>query len=95
MKYHEICRSNVKTLSFLIGNLFDIDLDGSVLTPVTLIVKKRPDRDVIKKRVYLILKKLSEGMKLGCTCQASHGEAVASVEEKIEVNEPPMAGKCK
>ncbi|KAL9974072.1 hypothetical protein ACROYT_G011071 [Oculina patagonica] len=76
------------------GNLIVIDLEGIVLTPAILNVKKQPDKDVIKKRVSLVLKKLSAGVKLGCTCQASHGEAVASVEEKIEVNQPPMAGKC-
>lgn len=95
MKYHALCRSNVNTFSFFIGNLIVIDLEGIVLTPAILNVKKQPDKDVIKKRVSLVLKKLSAGVKLGCTCQASHGEAVASVEEKIEVNQPPMAGKCK
>lgn len=58
-------------------------------------MKKTPDRNIIKKRVFLVLKKSSQGMKLRCTCQASHGEAVASVEEDIAVNEPPRQGKCK
>lgn len=87
------CWSNVSNFCFLTGNLTDIDIEGLVLTPVTLIVKKRPDKNFIKKRMYLVLKK--EGMKLKCACQASHDSAVASAEEEIDVNEPPMQGKCK
>ena len=75
--------------------MIDINLKDFARTRLVMIVKKRQDRLVIKQRVSLVLKNLPEGIKLKCKCEVSHDELEAFAEEELDVNEPPLEGKCK
>lgn len=75
--------------------MIDVDLEAFARTRSVLIVKKRPNRLIIKQKVSLVLKNLPDGIKLRCKCQVFHEELEAFVEEELDVNEPPLEGTSK
>lgn len=80
---------------FLAGNLLKFDLGPAAVTRFSLIVKKRRDKLVIKRRLALIFKTAQDGLRVKCKCNVSRGEVEAYAEDELKVDLPPIEGKCK
>ena len=73
----------------------DFDLESVALVRFALIVKKRPNKLVIKRRVALVFKRLQEGLNMKCKCRVSRDEVEAFAEEEVKDDPPPIEGSCK
>ena len=73
----------------------DFDLESVALVRFALIVKKRPNKLVIKRRVALVFKRLQEGLNVKCKCKVSRDEVEAFAEEEVKDDLPPIEGRCK
>lgn len=71
------------------------DLEPAAVTRFSLIVKKRRDKLVIKRRLALIFKTPQDGLRVKCKCNVSRGEVEAYAEDELKVDLPPIEGKCK
>ena len=78
-----------------LGNLFDIDLKSVTVSPVSSVVKKRPDKSLIKQKVALVVRKWRNGLKLKCKLKVWREEVEASAEDEVKDAEPPIEGRCK
>ena len=84
-----------KNLCCFLGNLFDIDLKSVSESPVSSLVKKRPDKSLIKQKVALVVRKWRNGLKLKCKLKVWREEVEASAEDEVKDAEPPIEGRCK
>ena len=84
-----------KNLCCFLGNLFDIDLKIVSDSPVSSVVKKRPDKSLIKQKVALVVRKWRNGLKLKCKLKVWREEVEASAEDEVKDAEPPIEGRCK
>ena len=84
-----------KKLRCFLGNLFDIDLKSVTDSPVSSVVKKRPDKSLIKQKVALVVRKWRNGLKLKCKLKVWREEVEASAEDEVKDAEPPIEGRCK
>ena len=73
----------------------DFDLERLAVVRTSLIVKKRPNKLVIKRRVALVFRRLEDGLNVKCKCKVSREEVEAFAEEEMKVDVPPIEGKCK
>ena len=75
--------------------MFDIDLRSVTDSPVSSVVKKRPDKSLIKQKVALVVRKWRNGLKLKCKLKVWREEVEASAEDEVKDAEPPIEGRCK
>ena len=73
----------------------DVDLESVAITRTSLVVKIRPGKVVIKRRVALVFKAWQDGLKLVCKCKVSREEVEAFAEEEAKADDPPTEGTCK
>ena len=84
-----------KDLCCFLGNLFDIDLKSVADSLVSSVVKKRPDKSLIKQKVALVVRKWRNGLKLKCKLKVWREEVEASAEDEVKDADPPIEGRCK
>ena len=74
--------------------MFDFDLKSVAISRVSLVVKKRADKSLIKRRVALVLRKWEDGLKLKCKLKVWRDEVEAFAEDEVKDDAPPVEGRC-